>query len=70
MRRFVCLVVLSAAVYAAAATSPALPSSAAIGTDALAAAKEIFIKHGCPYNLDKACIRGPKGKLIKCRCVS
>jgi len=36
----------------------------------LAARKEIFIPHGCPYNLDKACIRGPKGKLIKCRCVS
>jgi hypothetical protein len=28
-----------------------------------------FIKGGCPYNLDKECHRGPRGRII-CRCVS
>jgi hypothetical protein len=54
--------------------SPALAgnslTSAGAQPSVLAARKEIFIPHGCPYNLDRACIRGPQGKLIKCRCVS
>jgi hypothetical protein len=29
----------------------------------------IFIRGGCPYNLDKACVRNRRGKLI-CHCVS
>lgn len=33
--------------------------------------KQVFIKHGCPYNLDKVCTRSRKGsRLYNCRCVS
>jgi hypothetical protein len=31
---------------------------------------KVFILHGCPYNLDKACIRTPGGALVQCHCVS
>ena len=59
---------------AAVAVSPAFAGGELIGDHAepqvLFAAKEIFIKGGCPYNLDKACIRDRRGKLVKCRCVS
>ena len=34
------------------------------------AEKKVFIRGGCPYNLDKECIRDHKGRLVKCRCVS
>ena len=29
----------------------------------------LFIRGGCPYNLDKECHRNRKGKMV-CRCVS
>lgn len=34
------------------------------------ALQRVFIKHGCPYNLDKVCIRNRRGQLVNCRCVS
>jgi hypothetical protein len=33
-------------------------------------ATTVFFPHGCPYNLDKSCIRTPSGQLIHCRCIS
>ena len=32
--------------------------------------KKVLIPHGCPYNLDKACIRTQGGLLVQCHCVS
>ena len=32
--------------------------------------KRVFIPHGCPYNLDKSCIRTQGGLLVQCHCVS
>ena len=40
-----------------------IPRAAGAGT-------KVFIPHGCPYNLDKSCVRLPNGQLIQCRCVS
>ena len=40
-----------------------IPRAAGAGT-------KVFISHGCPYNLDKSCVRLPNGSLINCRCVS
>jgi len=40
-----------------------IPKNAGNGT-------KVFIPHGCPYNLDKACIRTQGGLLVQCRCVS
>jgi hypothetical protein len=40
-----------------------IPKNAGEGT-------KVFIPHGCPYNLDKACIKTPGGLLVQCRCVS
>ena len=33
-------------------------------------ARKVFIRGGCPYNLDKECDRLPNGRLVHCRCVS
>ena len=32
--------------------------------------KRVFIPHGCPYNLDRVCIRTQGGLLVQCHCVS
>jgi hypothetical protein len=40
-----------------------IPKNAGNGT-------KVFIPHGCPSNLDKACIKTQGGLLVKCRCVS
>ena len=40
-----------------------IPKDAGNGT-------KVFIPHGCPANLDKACIRTQGGLLVQCRCVS
>jgi len=40
-----------------------IPKDAGSGT-------KVLIPHGCPYNLDKACIRTPAGALVQCHCVS
>jgi hypothetical protein len=40
-----------------------IPKNAGNGT-------RVFIRHGCPYNLDKACIRTQGGLLVHCHCVS
>ena len=40
-----------------------IPRAAGAGT-------KVFIPHGCPYNLDKACIKTPGGLLVQCHCVS
>ena len=31
---------------------------------------KVLIPHGCPYNLDKVCMRSQGGTLTRCRCVS
>ena len=40
-----------------------IPKNAGNGT-------KVSIPHGCPYNLDKVCIRTQGGLLVQCRCVS
>ena len=40
-----------------------IPKNAGNGT-------KVFIPHGCPYNLDKACIKTQGGLLVQCHCVS
>ena len=30
----------------------------------------VYIKHGCPSNLDRVCSKGNTGRLYNCRCVS
>ena len=40
-----------------------IPKNAGNGT-------RVFIRHGCPYNLDKACMRTQGGLLVQCHCVS
>jgi hypothetical protein len=40
-----------------------IPKDAGSGT-------KVLIPHGCPQNLDKACIKTPGGALIQCHCVS
>jgi hypothetical protein len=32
--------------------------------------KRVTILHGCPYNLDKVCLKTPSGRLIHCHCQS
>jgi hypothetical protein len=56
---------------AMAASVPASDQPAA-STQGLAQmlARKIFIRGGCPYNLDKECERLPNGRLVHCRCVS
>jgi len=34
------------------------------------ASTKVFIPHGCPYNLDKSCMKTPSGRLVQCHCVS
>jgi hypothetical protein len=58
----------AAAVPAPAANHPALNGQA--GSPIVLAAKEVFIRGGCPYNLDKICLRDRNGKLVHCRCAS
>jgi hypothetical protein len=48
----------------------ATPSVAAERAPATIFAKKVFIRGGCPYNLDKECDRLPDGRLVHCRCVS
>jgi hypothetical protein len=31
---------------------------------------KVIIPHGCPYNLDKVCMRSQGGTLTRCHCVS
>jgi hypothetical protein len=31
---------------------------------------KVFFPHGCPYNLDKVCIKTQGGVLVQCHCVS
>src|ERR1700693_172830 len=38
--------------------------------DVMQFARKVFIRGGCPYNLDKECDRLPNGRLVHCRCVS
>ena len=33
-------------------------------------AHSVFIRHGCPYNLDRRCTMTGNGRLINCKCVS
>lgn len=40
-----------------------IPKNAGNGT-------RVFIRHGCPYNLDKVCMRTQGGLLVQCHCVS
>ncbi len=40
-----------------------IPKNAGAGT-------RVFIPHGCPQGLDKACIRTQGGSLVQCHCVS
>ena len=40
-----------------------IPKNAGNGT-------KVSIPHGCPYNLDKVCIRTQGGLLVQCHCVS
>ena len=64
------------AVFIAGASAMAAPSittdSSAAGhrIDLMQFARKVFIRGGCPYNLDKECDRLPDGRLVHCRCVS
>ena len=40
-----------------------IPKNAGGGT-------KVFFPHGCPYNLDKVCIKTQGGLLVQCHCVS
>jgi hypothetical protein len=65
-------VVLSGAASAAACKRSEVYSSSmgqCIPKNAGAETK-VFIPHGCPYNLDKVCMRSQGGTLTRCRCVS
>jgi len=64
------------AVFLAGASAIAAPSithdSSAVDhrIDVMQFARKVFIRGGCPYNLDKECDRLPNGRLVHCRCVS
>ena len=64
------------ALFLAGASAMAAPSitrdSSAIAhrIDVMQFARKVFIRGGCPYNLDKECDRLPNGRLVHCRCVS
>ena len=58
----------AAAIAAPAADRPTRDGQA--GAPLVLAAKEVFIRGGCPYNLDKICLRDRNGKLVHCRCQS
>ena len=58
---------------AAAVAAPSVASSQPIAGEqhlAQMLARKVFIRGGCPYNLDKECDRLPNGRLVHCRCVS
>ena len=63
-----------AVLWAAIAMSPLAAdhptANVQVGSPLLLAAKEVFIKGGCPYNLDKICIRDGRGRLVRCHCAS
>jgi hypothetical protein len=65
-----------AAVFLAGASAMAAPSithdasAVAHRIDLMQLARKVFIRGGCPYNLDKECDRLPDGRLVHCRCVS
>jgi hypothetical protein len=51
-----------------AADRPTLNGQA--GSPVLLADREIIIHGGCPYNLDKVCLRDRHGRLHRCHCAS
>jgi hypothetical protein len=62
------------ALWAATAVSPLAAdrptANAQVASPLVLAAKEVFIRGGCPYNLDKICVRDRNGRLVHCRCAS
>jgi hypothetical protein len=75
-RKMLCLSFVVSAVFLAGASAMATPSitqaSSAVHhrIDVMQFARKVFIRGGCPYNLDKECDRLPNGRLVHCRCVS
>jgi hypothetical protein len=75
-RKMLRLPLIVSAVFLAGASAMATPStthdSSAVGhrIDVMQFARKVFIRGGCPYNLDKECDRLPNGRLVNCRCVS
>ena len=63
-------VILTCASAVAAPPDRSGPSASSDRLGGMQLARKVFIRGGCPYNLDKECDRLPNGRLVHCRCVS